>query len=530
MSEFSRADSRYEPRSERLKGDPAPTRALGSSKSRAPLNPSHVLALQRQVGNRAVGSLVRRRDDRDDPPSGQDRARTIQRDSATDITGKYARNDADPTNETRTGDTLWGFNSFPPTERPNARSEVSTTRSVTQPSIVQRAVHLSVGPAVDAGNFSRNPDDPIAAQISGGPGVNSGQPGAFYVLNGLSMDDMVDTMKSLGKERLSAVRRHLDAGDARAYNSPRLREALDRADPTSAGPVFTVISKEPLQVGIPAPWADEAIADALYGDPKHAVDHTSQYSAINVDMAALLPSRAQQFGVNSISAGTGAVIQISGTELLALGTVAELQRTMYGKGVDEIYKTAKGMMSEGKSAEEAARYVVNKRNELKLVIRNAGPAVFKRIAELRNNSKYKNALGPTYETLAAKSTDLEIIEGVVRTSGGFNKAGPALKILGASGTVLVSGILIDSPAGLAPLPQSSDTAVQAEAARLRLGIPPGVNIDRHGHLKPGFYLQVDTFDPHVGDELDSETEEILWWLGVDISYTYRGVRWTVPGR
>jgi hypothetical protein len=38
------------------------------------------------------------------------------------------------------------------------------------------------------------------------------------------------------------------------------------------------------------------------------------------------------------------------------------------------------------------------------------------------------------------------------------------------------------------------------------------------------------FDPHSGDEFDAETDEILWWLAVDISYRYGGVEWTVPGR
>jgi hypothetical protein len=81
-----------------------------------------------------------------------------------------------------------------------------------------------------------------------------------------------------------------------------------------------------------------------------------------------------------------------------------------------------------------------------------------------------------------------------------------------------------------PLPKSEQAQVEAEVARLKYGIPAGTNIDRHGHLKPGFYLQVDMFPPHVGDEMASGTEEILWWLGLDITYRYGSVTWTVPGR
>jgi hypothetical protein len=88
----------------------------------------------------------------------------------------------------------------------------------------------------------------------------------------------------------------------------------------------------------------------------------------------------------------------------------------------------------------------------------------------------------------------------------------------------------NSPAELPPLPTTEKEQVETEATRLRLHIPAGANIDRHGHLKKGSYLQIDTFDPHVGDEMASETEEILWAVGVSITYHYNGVVWTVPGR
>jgi hypothetical protein len=167
----------------------------------------------------------------------------------------------------------------------------------------------------------------------------------------------------------------------------------------------------------------------------------------------------------------------------------------------------------------------------KVTIRDGGPTLFRKIAELRNAKKHGNEVGLGYEAMLAKaSSDEAIVAGIGRTSKGFDWIGPTLKVVGAGGTILVSGLLVDSPAGLSPLPQSPTTELETEATRLRLSIPAEANIDVHGHLKPGFYLQIDPLDPHVGDELAAETDEILWFLGIDITYQYYGVRWTVPGR
>lgn len=37
-------------------------------------------------------------------------------------------------------------------------------------------------------------------------------------------------------------------------------------------------------------------------------------------------------------------------------------------------------------------------------------------------------------------------------------------------------------------------------------------------------------DPHIEGEIGAKTEEILWFFGLDITYEFRGKRWTVPGR
>jgi hypothetical protein len=229
----------------------------------------------------------------------------------------------------------------------------------------------------------------------------------------------------------------------------------------------------------------------------------------------------------------GKIILIGGITAGSVGTQADLLREMYNSGNEEILKTARQMMSEGKTESEAARWVVEARNELKLAVRNKGPVLFKKFTEYRNVAKYGNPVGPSYETLvAAGKSDAQIMAGVTKTSEGFNAAGGKLRFIGTVGEVVGFAFMAtqNSPADLPPLPTTEKEQLEIEATRLRLHIPASANIDRHGHLKQGSYLQIDTFDPHVGDEMASETEEILWWVGVSVTYHYNGVTWTVPGR
>ncbi len=198
------------------------------------------------------------------------------------------------------------------------------------------------------------------------------------------------------------------------------------------------------------------------------------------------------------------------------------------------------MLKSGQGEEEVARWIVKERNDLKVVIRNQGNALFREIAEWRNKIKYGNEVGPSYEQRVAElmkkvppqEIDITIIEGAAKGSKGFNAAGKVMK--GVGKLAVVAGFVVmatqNSPAAEAPLPKTMADEIETERARLRLGIPAGANIDKHGHLKPAFYMQVDIFDPHAGDEFDAETDEILWFLGFSITYRYGGVQWTVPGR
>jgi hypothetical protein len=249
------------------------------------------------------------------------------------------------------------------------------------------------------------------------------------------------------------------------------------------------------------------------------------------------PGPASKAGPNA----SGKVISIGSMALTPAGNQADFLRQVYQKGDDAILQQGREMLNAGKNEEEVARLIVERRNALKLTVRNQGPSFFKKIAEYRNRMKYGNPVGPSYDSLKAgmiakgvppAEVNIKIVEGVKNTSKGFNSAGNRMRLVGTIGEVVGFAITAtqNSPASYEPLPKTSDEEVEAEKARLRFGIPAGANIDRHGHLKKSSYLQIDTFDPHVGDEFAGETEEILWWLGVDVTYEYHGTRWTVPGR
>jgi hypothetical protein len=118
-------------------------------------------------------------------------------------------------------------------------------------------------------------------------------------------------------------------------------------------------------------------------------------------------------------------------------------------------------------------------------------------------------------------------QGAARTNARVNAVvrGPWLYAL--------SLVTEDSPEAQAPLlPRTDAEADEIAKVRLELGIPSAAYVDRHGHAKKKSYLQVE-LGPDIGhgeDEFDQETDEILWWLGVDITYHWGETRWTVPGR
>jgi RHS repeat-associated protein len=256
----------------------------------------------------------------------------------------------------------------------------------------------------------------------------------------------------------------------------------------------------------------------------------------------------------------GELTILIGGNIAEYGNVTDFMRAAYAEGTGKILANAQQMLKAGKSETEVAKWIVSQRNALKQFIRDQGPKLFKAVAELRNELKYGNKLGPEYEALAANKIkaiqanttlseaqkaariaeiDKKIIENVTKTSTEFNRAGSRLRVFGK--VTAVAGFVLtamqNSPEASEPLPVSQEKEVEIEKARLRFGIPANVVIDEHGHRKKASYQQVDIFDPHVGGELEQETEEILWWIGVPITYHAnvpggqgKQVTWTVPGR
>jgi len=261
---------------------------------------------------------------------------------------------------------------------------------------------------------------------------------------------------------------------------------------------------------------------------------------------------------NAGSTAAGPLTIIVGGNIAVYGDAADFMRAAYREGTEKILAEAQQMLKAGKSEGAAARWVVSQRNALKEAIRTEGPKLFKAVAELRNKLKYGNKLGADYEGIAASKLraieasktlteaeraaeiakiDEAIIKGVTKTSGEFNAAGSRLRAFGrltaVAGFVLTA--MQDSPAGQPPLPVSQETEVEIEKTRLHYGIPAYVIMDEHGHRKKSSYLQIDLMDvAHAGDEFDQETEEIMWWLGVPLTYSAYvpgggTVTWTVPG-
>lgn len=261
------------------------------------------------------------------------------------------------------------------------------------------------------------------------------------------------------------------------------------------------------------------------------------------------------------SATGGELLIAIGGDISSYSNVADFMRASYSEGLLKIQAQAQAFVKAGKTENEVARWVVSQRNALKQQIRDLGPKLWAKAVELRNKLKYGDKLGPEFEAVRAaqiknitssknlselekaaaiEKIDEKIVEGITKTSNEFNKAGSRLRILGTLGQVagFVLTAMTDSPEASAPLPASEAKQVAIEKTRLHFGIPPEVIIDEHGHRKKASYEQVDMSDVgHLGGEMDQETEEILWWVGVPITYhAYipgtggKQMTWTVPGR
>lgn len=307
---------------------------------------------------------------------------------------------------------------------------------------------------------------------------------------------------------------------------------------------FTVVQMVPPVIRYTGPLSDAYLSRTLFAAAGSRIEHSpADFNVIHVSFDHLKPEWQRFFSArrahNNPRRSLGLIRAINSSRR---ASEIEFLRELYRQSNDALQAKARSMLANHSEA-QVARWVVRKRNELKVDIRSRGPALFRKLAEWRNRRRYGDPVGPSYSQLrngrrapgqprAGPRTDVEIVEDVARTSRAFNAGARALRLVSLSNQV-VQFVLVaaqNSPAALDPLPQSEETQVETERARLRLGIPANANIDRHGHLKSSSYLQIDPMDiGHIGGEIDQETEEILWWLGFAVDYQFEGVHWSVPG-
>jgi hypothetical protein len=123
------------------------------------------------------------------------------------------------------------------------------------------------------------------------------------------------------------------------------------------------------------------------------------------------------------------IVEVAGLKVSDFATAGDFLRAIYNQGYQSILDQAQRMVSRGKSLEEAAKHVVNARNQLKRAVRAQGPKLFERLNEARNLRKYGNPLGPNYsqirQALIAKgvpveSVDQAIINGITKTSAALH--------------------------------------------------------------------------------------------------------------
>lgn len=104
-------------------------------------------------------------------------------------------------------------------------------------------------------------------------------------------------------------------------------------------------------------------------------------------------------------------------------------RELYQKMAREITLKALEDIKKGIDPAKVARWAVNARNDLKVVIRSKGSSIVKGLAEFRNVRKYGNKIGPSYEELIKKGNTPEKIIGKAPNVK-VNKFGSKLKIGG----------------------------------------------------------------------------------------------------
>lgn len=127
-------------------------------------------------------------------------------------------------------------------------------------------------------------------------------------------------------------------------------------------------------------------------------------------------------------------------------------REGYIQSVRQLPTVAYQKLDRGEEVETVTKWVVEKRNQLKVEAREKGGFIAKRWAEERNRKKYNNPIGPSYEFLfnaiqsksggTTKEVNLKIIDGSGRTSTTVDQESVIVGWVGRVMIVILLGIII----------------------------------------------------------------------------------------
>ena len=127
-------------------------------------------------------------------------------------------------------------------------------------------------------------------------------------------------------------------------------------------------------------------------------------------------------------------------------------REAYTQSVKQLPTVAYQKLNRGEELESVTRWVVEKRNQLKVEARKKGGFIAKRWAEERNKKKYNNPIGPSYNWLfnaiqtksggTTKEVNLKIIDGSGKTSSTVNQESVTYGWIGRGMLAILLGIVI----------------------------------------------------------------------------------------
>ena len=370
--------------------------------------------------------------------SSRARSRGGRKSEAEQRSPSRTSRDADPS--TRSGST--------------ARRALQDPPSLTRAEVVQlqravgnRAVDRLLSGASQEVDAGRAPDDASARRRRDGRTARS---------DGLP-DRLRAALEALSGSDLSDVRVHYDSPeparvDALAYTRGRdihLASGEERQLPHEGWHVVqqTQGRVEPTTHAGGVPVNDDAglerEADLMGERALRTVPPSPAYPGADTRDGGAVRQRAgtavrgpiqRQEAAETADAGSDSAAQQVGDVSVHIGRTTTVEaglREVYRQGARRISEEALRMVGRGASVEEAARWAVRARNDLKVGIRARGSPVVRGLAEARNVRKYGNRIGPTYEELIREGkTPEDIIGSSGRANAKVNRIATRLRVAG----------------------------------------------------------------------------------------------------